>query len=90
VFANSSRVYYCVVFTAWVLDQQDRDDSVGKLARLIIMDHNAGCAVMYRDPISWKKHFELFHRPKLDALMDMLGDAYVEYCTSLGTRTDSF
>jgi hypothetical protein len=79
-----------VVFTAWVLDQQDRDDSVGKLAKLMVMDHNSGCAVMYRDPISWKRHFELFHRGKLGVLMDMLGDAYVEYCNSLGTRTDSF
>ena len=61
-------MYYCVVFTAWVLDQQDRDDSVGKLSRLMVMDHNAGCAVMYRDPVSWKEHFEKFHRTNLEMI----------------------
>jgi hypothetical protein len=78
------------MFTAWVLDQQERADSVGELARLMLTDHNAGCAVMYRDPFGWKDHFEAAHRGKLTVLMDMLGDAYVEYANSLGTRTDSF
>ena len=78
-----------MVFTAWVLDQQERIDSVGKLARLIVDDHNAGCAAMYKDPVAWRNHFERFHRSSYTVLIEMLGDAYVEYCTSLGTRTDS-
>ena len=78
------------MFTSWLLDQQDRQDSVGKLAQLVWADHNSGCAVMYRDPVSWKEHFERRHAKQLGALMDMLGDAFVEYASGLGTKTDQF
>lgn len=77
------------MFTEWLLDQQDRTDNVGRLARLVWDDHNAGCAVMYPDPVSWKKHFEARHAAKLPLLMEMLGDAYVEYATQLDPRMAS-
>ena len=78
------------MFTEWLLDQQEREDSVGKLARVVRDDHNAGCATMFRDPVSWKEHFEHYHRKSFAALFTMLGDAYVEYATSLNTKTDRF
>jgi hypothetical protein len=45
---------------------------------------------MYRDPVSWKEHFERSHAKQLGALMDMLGDAFVEYASGLGTKSDHF
>lgn len=77
------------MFTEWLLDQQDRNDSVGKIAAVVWSDHNSGCAPMYPDPVSWKKHFEAKHAPKLDVLMEYLGDAYVEYATQLKPRMSS-
>jgi len=78
------------MFTAWLMRQRGRADSVGDFAELIYEDHNAGCAVMVKDPVSWKAHFETRHRTQLPILMELLGDAYVEYCNQLGTRTDEF
>ena len=78
------------MFTTWLLEQQDRPDSVGVLAKTIYDDQNAGCAIMYKDAVAWLHHFEERHRGKLAILTDMLGDAYVEYCIQLDTRTDEF
>ena len=78
------------MFTSWALDQMDRGDSVGKLAKVMWDDHNAGCAAMFKDPVSWKNHFEGSHGKQAPLLMDWLSDMFVEYCTSLNTRTDQF
>ena len=78
------------MFTSWVLDQQDRDDTVGKLAKVMWDDYNAGCAVMFKDPVAWKNHFESRHKKQAPLLMEWLSDTFVEYCTSLGTRTNEF
>ena len=78
------------MFTAWLLDQRDRVDAVGMLANVAYNDHNAGCASMYKDPVSWMHHFEDKHRKQLARLMEGLGDAYVEYCSQLGTKNDLF
>jgi hypothetical protein len=78
------------MFTSWVLDQQDRDDTVGKLAKVMWDDYNAGCASMFKDPVAWKNHFESVHRKQAALLMDWLSDTFVEYCTSLDTRTNEF
>ena len=78
------------MFTSWALDQMDRGDSVGKLAKVMWDDHNAGCAAMFKDPVSWKNHFESSHGKQAPLLMDWLSDMFVEYCTSLNTRTDQF
>jgi hypothetical protein len=78
------------MFTAWLLDQQGREDSIGDLADLVYEDHNAGCAIMFKDAVAWLSHFESSHRKQLVILTEMLGDAYVEYCTQLGTHTNEF
>ena len=78
------------MFTSWALDQMDRDDSVGKLAKVMWDDHNAGCATMFKDPVSWKNHFEGSHKKQAPLLMEWLSDMFVEYCTSLNTRTNEF
>lgn len=82
--------YYWGMFTAWLLDQRSRDDSVGDLAGLAYEDYNAGCAGVYKDAVAWLAHFESMHRKQLPILTEMLGDAYVEYCTQLSTKTDEF
>lgn len=71
--------YYCWVFTTWLLEQQDRTDSVGYVARICYNDYNAGCAMMYRDPIGWAEHFKNSHSRHYEKLKSILGDAYVEY-----------
>lgn len=78
------------MFTTWLLEQQDRPDSVGMLARTAYKDHNDGCAILYKDAIGWLHHFQGRHRNNLAILIGMLGDAHVEYCTQLDTKTDEF
>lgn len=77
------------MFSIWLLEQQDREDSVGQFARLAWQDYNSGCAAMYKDAVGWKKHFDTCHGAKLDKLMELLGDAYVEYAQQLTTQTPS-
>lgn len=71
--------YYCWVFTTWLLEQQYRDDPIGYMARVCYNDYNAGCAIMYRDPIGWAEHFKNSHSRHYEKLKSILGDAYVEY-----------
>jgi hypothetical protein len=76
------------MFITWVLDQQDREDSIGLLARTVWQDYNAGCANLYKTAVEWKEHFEQSHSKRFAALLELLGDAYVEYCTTV-TQTDA-
>lgn len=78
------------MFTSWVLDQVDRDDSVGYLARVMRDDYNAGCASRFKDPVAWKAHFESRHRKQAPLLMSWLSDTFVEYCVGLGTKSNEF
>lgn len=78
------------MFTLWALDQQDRDDSVGKIAKLMYRDHNDGCAIMFKDATGWLHHFQDKHVRQLPILTEMLGDAYVEYCTTLKRTNEGF
>lgn len=78
--------YHCEMFTTWLLEQSDRDDSVGVLARLLFHDYNAGCALMYKDPLGWMQHFKQAHGRVSEKVKDMLGDAYVEYVDTLSTK----
>lgn len=82
-FDDSSLCTMVVMFTSWLFEQQDRDDNVGLFARVAFYDYNAGCAGYYRDAVAWKKHFDVKHVRKAPKLNEMLGDAYVEYCTEL-------
>ena len=71
------------MFTSWLFEQDDRDDRVGRFARLAYADYNAGCASPFKDAVAWKVHFEQKHPKKFEELLDMLGDAFVEYSTEL-------
>ena len=77
------------MFTPWILEQQYRDDSVGKLATLMWQDYNAGCAGHILTPVGWKEHFEQRHPKKFGELLEWLGDAYVEYATGLNKHKTS-
>lgn len=68
------------------MDQDDRDDAVGELARLLFTDYNAGCALMYKDPLGWMEHFKQAHRKSFEKVKDMLGEAYTEYIDTLSTK----
>jgi hypothetical protein len=83
-------VYHVFMFLIWALDQQDRDDSVGLLTRTMWQDYNAGCAGPYKTAVEWKEHFEQKHPSKFEALLELLGDAYVEYCTELKEQKETF
>jgi len=72
------------------MEQQDREDTVGKIARLMWQDYNAGCARMYPDPVSWKVHFEQKHAKGFSVLFEWLGDAYVEFASELNAKGDAF
>jgi hypothetical protein len=78
------------MFSVWVLDQIDREDGVGRFARVVWEDYNSGCAAMYKDAVAWKKHFEKCHRSKLELLVQLLEDAYVEYAMGLDQHDDAF
>lgn len=84
-------LYHVCMFVQWLLDQQDREDGVGALARTAWGDYNAGCApVMFQDAIGWKEHFEKIHRKSFNKLMDLLGEAFVEYVAFLDTKSEEF
>jgi hypothetical protein len=53
-------------------------------------DYNAGCAGPYKTAVEWKEHFEQKHPSKFEALLELLGDAYVEYCTELKEQKETF
>jgi hypothetical protein len=76
------------MFSVWVLDQIDREDGVGRFARVVWDDYNSGCAAMYKDAVAWKTHFEHSHGSKLGVLVQLLEDAYVEYAMSLDQQDD--
>jgi hypothetical protein len=78
-FANSSLCNIGGMFISWLLEQQDRDDTAGFLARTMFDDYNAGCASLYPDAARWKEHFESKHKKHAAFLMELLGDALVEY-----------
>jgi hypothetical protein len=68
------------MFTPWVLEQLDRPDDVGRFASIMWGDINNGCgSSSMRDPVSWKKHFELVHPKTSTALLILLSEAYAEY-----------
>lgn len=89
-FDDSSLCNIGGMFTVWLFGQQDRDDSVGLFARVAFYDYNAGCALVFGDAVGWKKHFEVKHARKYPKLIELLGDAYVEYCTELGEKSSKF
>ena len=70
------------MFTAWLMEELGRDDSVGLFAKCAYDEINNGCASPYRHATEWKRHFEERHPRQLPKLMGPLGDAYVEFCTS--------
>jgi hypothetical protein len=74
------------MFTSWLFEQDDRDDRVGRFARLAYADYNAGCASPFKDAVAWKVHFEQKHPKKFGVLLELLGDAYVEYCTEFSEQ----
>lgn len=78
------------MFTTWLLDQDDREDSVGLLARTAKSDINNGCSRVYPYATDWLHHFKDRHSKQLPKLMEPLGDAYVEYCTTFDERKQDF
>jgi hypothetical protein len=78
------------MFTSWVFDQKDRDDRTGQLAKLVWSDYNSGCARAYRDAVGWKEHFERKHPRHYSELLDLLGDAFVEYVNELDKQAEMF
>ena len=71
------------MFIAWILDQQDRDDSTGDCARLLWADINNGCATtMLQTPVEWKNHFERHHRKIVNKTDALLLNAYTAYLNS--------
>lgn len=78
------------MFTPWLLEQSDREDGVGRLARLAYLDINAGCASAYSNATNWLYHFKDNHAKQLPLFTELLGDAYVEYCTELDKHKSAF
>jgi hypothetical protein len=69
------------MFTSWLFEQQDREDRVGMFARTAFTDYNAGCGSANFDAVAWKKHFDAKHPRHGKFLIELLGDAFVEYST---------
>lgn len=45
------------MFMPWLLEQEDREDEIGSLSRLIYQDHNNGCLNGLNSMKSVIKHF---------------------------------
>jgi len=71
------------MFSSWLFEQVGTGGSVGRLAELCFADVNAGCALPFYDAVGWKKHFERYHADSFDVVFELLGDAFVEFCSQL-------
>jgi hypothetical protein len=71
------------MFLNWILDQQDREDATGSIARVIWKDINNGCGSTYfRSSRSWLNHFEDKHTKILTSLKPLLAESYLRYLAS--------
>lgn len=67
------------MWIAWILEQQEREDSTGRLARLIWSDINNGCGNTFlKTVVDWNRHFEAEH-PRLPSLKPWFASAYTDY-----------
>lgn len=78
--------YHYGMFTTWLMEQQGREDNIGVLAGMCFNDYNAGCALLYKDPLGWMQHFKLAHQKQSELVKSMLGDAYLEYVATLSIK----
>ncbi len=70
-------LYYCPMFTEWLLAQREASGEVGLAGRLAWAEMNNGMVARKDHPLFfWKEHFE--HRGKPDLFRVFLV-AYLEY-----------
>jgi len=70
-------LYYCPMFTEWLLAQRESSGDVGLAGRLAWAEMNNGMVARKDHPLFfWKEHFE--HRGKPDLFRVFL-IAYLEY-----------
>lgn len=73
-------IYTYAMFVNWLFEQIGRGDNIGRLARMVWGDYNAGCFVVKPEDAIWiKKHFEGKHKEIVPFLSVALKDAYTEY-----------
>ena len=66
------------MFVAWLLEQQDRPDEIGRLAEVVYADRNNGC-FMGRRAIHVQEHFFTKHTKLYMHVMPILAKAVKEY-----------
>lgn len=67
------------MFITWLLEQLDRTDRVGKLAKLIEMDINNACLPRTLSATGIQKHFFDRHIKGYAVILPALSGAYKEY-----------
>jgi hypothetical protein len=77
------------MFSEWMMDQQGRNDDVGRFARLCWEDYTAGCARYFAGAVEWRDHFQKKHPNKVDLIFPLLKTAFTEYVESLTPQRNS-
>ena len=68
------------MFINWLFDQLGRKDDIGRLARMVWADYNAGCFVIPPTDAVWvQKHFSSKHKETVAFLSVALKEAYAGY-----------
>lgn len=68
------------MFVSWLFEQLGRGDTIGRLARMVWADYNAGCFTVPPEDALWiKNHFSSKHKECVDFLSVSLKEAYIEY-----------
>jgi hypothetical protein len=72
------------MFMVWLMDQEDREDAVGDLYRLIYTDYNNGCLPRINSSKAVAIHFLDHHPNQFILFRDLLTEAIRAYEDPLG------
>ena len=67
------------MFMVWLMDQEDRDDEIGALRKLLYKDYNNGCLPSITDPKVIGLHFFTKHESVYWDVLSMFSKALKTY-----------
>ena len=67
------------MFMVWLMDQEDREDSVGDLQHLLYVDYNNGCLPQVNSVKAVANHFLDYHPNQFIIFRELLAKAIQAY-----------
>jgi len=74
------------MFGEWLDEQRDRNDDVGRFARLCWDDFTSGCARWFSGAVEWRDHFVALHPDRADFMFGLLREAFVAYADDVVSK----